>query len=222
MINIGNKWDDVLKEEVKSSYFKELMKFLDEAYNDMEIYPPKKEIFNALKYTDFDDVKVVIIGQDPYHGEGEANGLAFSVNKGVKIPPSLRNIFKEINDELGIDNGNNGDLTNWAKNGVLLLNTVLTVEKDKANSHKKKGWEKFTDKVIGSLNDREESIIFLLWGKPAQTKEKLISDRHIILKSPHPSPLSSYRGFFGNGHFKKVNEILKKAGNKGIDWRSGV
>lgn len=216
---IGNNWDEILKEEYEKAYFKNLMAFLDKEYEKEKIYPPRDEIFNGLKLTDYEDVKVVILGQDPYHGKDQGNGLAFSVNKDVKIPPSLRNMFKELISDLNIDPPNNGDLTKWAKEGVLLLNTVLTVRDSKANSHRNKGWEIFTDEIIKALNKRDKPMVFILWGRNSQEKEKLITNNnHYIIKSAHPSPLSAYRGFFGSKPFSKTNEFLKRESMKIIDW----
>lgn len=218
-INIGNDWDEILKEEFEKDYFVGLMRFLDNEYENKEIYPKKTDVFRALKNTEYKDVKVVILGQDPYHGIGQANGLSFSVNEGMRVPPSLRNIHKEINEELGIDNTNKGDLSKWTEQGILLLNTVLTVEKDRPNSHKGIGWENFTDSIISKLNNKKDKVVFLLWGAQAQDKKNLIGDNHIVLRSTHPSPLSAYRGFFGCGHFKKVNEIMKKEYKYEIEWK---
>ena len=206
----NKKWDIVLKDEVKKDYFRKLGTFVKHEYAHKICYPKYENIFNALRYTDYDDVKVVILGQDPYHGENEAHGLAFSVLEGVKRPPSLNNIFKEIYDDLGIVRTNN-NLSDWAKQGILLLNTVLTVEKDKAFSHRNHGWEIFTDKIIKELNKREKPIIFVLWGNPARSKKALITNkRHIIIESAHPSPLSANRGFFGSKPFSKINKYLDK------------
>ena len=206
----NKKWDIVLKDEVKKDYFRKLGTFVKQEYAHKICYPKYENIFNALRYTDYDDVKVVILGQDPYHGENEAHGLAFSVLEGVKRPPSLNNIFKELYDDLGIVRTNN-NLSDWAKQGILLLNTVLTVEKDKAFSHRNHGWEIFTDKIIEELNKREKPIIFVLWGNPARSKKALITNkRHIIIESAHPSPLSANRGFFGSKPFSKINKYLDK------------
>lgn len=220
MVNIGNKWDEILKDEFHQSYYLRLREFLKKEYSEQTIYPSMYDIFNAFKYTDFDDVKVVILGQDPYHGEGEAHGLAFSVKKGIAIPPSLRNIYRELHDSLGCYIPNNGYLEKWARQGVLLLNTSLTVRKDMANSHRNVGWEMLTDKVIKALNEREKPVIFMLWGSNAKAKSMLIDRRkHIVLMSVHPSPLSANRGFFGCNHFKIANEELVKMGEKPIDWQ---
>lgn len=220
MVNIGNKWDEILKDEFHQPYYLRLREFLKKEYSEQTIYPSMYDIFNAFKYTDFDDVKVVILGQDPYHGEGEAHGLAFSVKKGIAIPPSLRNIYRELHDSLGCYIPNNGYLEKWARQGVLLLNTSLTVRKDMANSHRNVGWEMLTDKVIKALNEREKPVIFMLWGSNAKAKSMLIDRRkHIVLMSVHPSPLSANRGFFGCNHFKIANEELVKMGEKPIDWQ---
>ena len=206
---------DSLKE-----YFIKLEEFLEKEYTEQTIYPKKENIYNALKLTDYNNVRVVIIGQDPYHEDGEAHGLAFSVLEGVKIPPSLRNIFKELNSDLGYGIPLSGDLTKWAKEGVLLINSVLTVREHKANSHKDKGWEKFTDAIIRKLNDRDKPVIFMLWGNYAKIKKKLINeDKHFVIESAHPSPLSAYNGFFGSKPFSKVNEILSSLNEKNINWK---
>lgn len=213
-------WHKLLKEEWGKPYFLQLKKFVNEEYQTKTIYPAKENIFQALKLTDYDQVKVVILGQDPYHEPGQAQGLSFSVPKGVLLPPSLRNIYQELQADLNIPKSTSGDLTPWAKQGVLLLNTVLTVEKGKAYSHKGKGWEIFTDRMMTLLNERTDPIIFILWGKGAQEKEKMIdTKKHFILKSVHPSPLSAYRGFFGSKPFSKTNEILKSLGKTPINWK---
>ena len=215
---IGNNWDKILKEEFNKDYFKSLVKFLNNEHKNKIIYPRKEDLFKTLKYTDYNDVKVVILGQDPYHGEGEANGLCFSVNKGVKIPPSLKNIFKELSDDLNIDRTTT-DLTDWYKQGVLLLNTVLTVEKDKPFSHRNKGWEIFTDFIISKLNEREDGIVFILWGNAARDKKKLITNNvHKIVESSHPSPLSYDRGFKGSKPFSKTNKYLVELNKDEIEW----
>jgi uracil-DNA glycosylase len=215
-----NGWAPLLAEEFEKAYYLDLREFLMEEYQNKTVYPDKEDIFNALRYTDYDKVKVVILGQDPYHGPGQAHGLSFSVKPGVAIPPSLRNMFKELNADLGCEIPNHGYLKKWADQGVLLLNTVLTVRKGEAHSHKGKGWETFTDKVITLLNDRQEPVIFILWGKPAQSKLKLIDEsRHKIIMSAHPSPLSARRGFFGSKPFSKVNEILREWGRQEIVWQ---
>lgn len=213
-------FNDLLEEEKQKDYYKELINFIDKEYNTKTIFPPREKIFEAFKLTPFEQTKVVIIGQDPYHGEGEAHGLAFSVNNGIKIPPSLKNIYKEINTEYGYEIPNTGYLIKWAKQGVLMLNTVLTVEKDKPASHKAKGWEIFTDRVIEELNNSEHPLVFMLWGNYAKSKAQLINNpKHLILESAHPSPFSARNGFFGNNHFKLANDFLEKNGIEQIDWK---
>ncbi len=219
MVNIGNEWDALLADEFKKDYYLQLRQFLISEYNSRTIYPPMNDIFNALRYTSYGDVKAVILGQDPYHGAGQAHGLCFSVKRGTPPPPSLQNIYKEINTELGLPIPNHGELTEWAKSGVLLMNTVLTVREGQANSHRGQGWEIFTDKVIELLNKREQPIVFLLWGGNARSKARLITNpKHLILQCAHPSPLSAYNGFFGCGHFIKANEFLKSQGIEPINW----
>lgn len=214
----NNTWDKVLSDEINKDYFKKLVLFLNKEHKTKMIYPSKADLFKALRYTDYDDVKVIILGQDPYHGEGEANGLCFSVNNGIKLPPSLQNIFKELKDDLGIER-TNSDLSDWAKQGILLLNTVLTVEKDKPFSHRDKGWEIFTDEIIRKLNDREKPIVFVLWGNAARSKKALItSKQHFIIESAHPSPLSYNKGFKGSKPFSKVNNCLKSVNYNEINW----
>ena len=220
MVNIGNDWDEILDGEFDKDYYRELRKFLKKEYASQTIYPSMYDIFNALKATAYKDVKVVILGQDPYHGPGQAHGMCFSVQKGITPPPSLVNIFKELNDDLGCSQPPHGCLKSWADQGVLLLNTVLTVRAGQANSHKGMGWEIFTDKIIRMLNEREKPMVFLLWGSNAQTKTSYITNpSHLILKAPHPSPLSAYRGFFGCHHFSKANEFLKANGMEPVDWQ---
>jgi len=220
MVNLGNTWDTILKDEFNKDYYLKLRSFLKQEYTTKTIYPSMYDIFNALKYTDYNDTKVVILGQDPYHGEGEAHGLAFSVKEDIPIPPSLKNIYKELNTSLGCYIPNNGYLKKWADQGVLLLNAALTVQKDMANSHRGKGWEIFTDEVIKKLSQREKPVIFMLWGNNAKEKRQYIdTQKHHILMSVHPSPLSASRGFFGCNHFKKANEILESMGEKPIDWQ---
>jgi len=220
-IKLEASWKLLLMEEFSKEYMKQLRQFLAESKSKAKIiYPPGDEIFNAFNLTPFDKVRVVIIGQDPYHGPGQAHGLCFSVQAGVRLPPSLQNIYKEINQELGLEFGSNGCLTSWAEQGVLLLNSVLTVEKGHAGSHQGKGWEQFTDRVIEIINEEHESCVFLLWGSYAQHKGQIIDrNRHLVLESPHPSPFSAHRGFLGNGHFKRVNEYLQSKGKTPIDWR---
>lgn len=216
----NESWKKELSSEFDKEYYKNLMNFLEEEYKNEEIFPAREDVFNALNYTDFSDVRVLILGQDPYHGKGQAHGLSFSVNEDIKIPKSLVNIYKELNDDLGCKIPNNGYLKKWADQGVLLLNAVFTVRSSQANSHKKKGWEIFSDAIISKLNDRDEPIIFILWGKHAQSKEKLITNKHHhIISSVHPSPLSSYRGFFGSKPFSKTNKILASMDKKEIDWQ---
>ncbi len=219
MVNIGNEWDELLKDEFEKDYYLNLRSFLAKEYKEQRIYPDMYDIFNALKYTSYNDVKAVILGQDPYHGFGQAHGLCFSVKKGVKKPPSLVNIFKEIKSDLNIDEPDHGELTQWAKQGVLLLNTTLTVREASPNSHKGKGWEIFTDRVIELLNKREKPIVFILWGSNARSKKAIITNPiHKILETVHPSPLSAYGGFFGCKHFSQTNEFLKQNGLTEIDW----
>lgn len=218
MIKFNNSWDQLLEDEFNKPYFINLMKFLENEYQEKTIFPKQEDLFNAFKYTKYEDVKVVILGQDPYHEIGQAHGLAFSVLEGVKFPPSLKNIFKELNSDLAIEIPKSGNLIKWANEGVLLLNTVLSVESGKAGSHQNKGWESFTDRIIEVLNKREKPIIFVLWGNFAKSKKKLIGNNHIILEAAHPSPLSAYHGFFGCKHFSKINEILKNNNQKEIDW----
>ena len=219
MVNIGNDWDDILKGEFEKEYYLELRRFLIKEYKTNTVYPSMYDIFNALKYTSYKDVKAVIIGQDPYHGAGQAHGLCFSVNKDIQIPPSLLNIFKELNSDIGFEIPVHGYLKSWADRGVLLLNAVLTVRGGAANSHKGKGWEYFTDTVIKHLNEKEEPIVFLLWGANAKAKVKMITNpNHLILTAAHPSPLSAYNGFFGCKHFSKTNEFLLSKGQNPIDW----
>ena len=215
---INKKWDIVLKDEFQKDYFKKLGIFVKNEYMNKTIFPPYENIFDALRFTDYDDVKVVMLGQDPYHGIGEAHGLSFSVKEGVRMPPSLLNIFKELQNDLGIKR-TKSDLTDWAKEGVLLLNSIMTVVKDTPLSHKNRGWEIFTDTIISKLNEREEPVIFLLWGSFARSKKELITNkRHKIIESVHPSPLSANRGFFGSKPFSKINSYLKETGKKEIKW----
>jgi uracil-DNA glycosylase len=211
-------WKPYLDAEFKKPYFKGLSKFLKEEYNEKTIYPPKSQVFSAFA-TDLNDVKVVIIGQDPYHGPNQAHGLAFSVNPQVSIPPSLLNIFKEIHSDIGSPIPANGDLRHWAKQGVLLLNNTLTVEAHKAASHRNKGWEQFTDAMIEMLSSKRENLVFILWGRDARAKKDLIDEsKHLVLESPHPSPFAAHYGFFGNKHFSKTNFYLENHGKTPIDW----
>lgn len=215
---INKSWDIVLKNEYNSEYFKKLGLFVKGEYQTKIVYPRYENIFNALRYTDYDDVKVVILGQDPYHGENEAHGLSFSVLEGVRRPPSLDNIFKELYSDLGVKRTSN-NLSDWAKQGVLLLNSIMTVIKDKPLSHKSRGWEIFTDNIIKYLNDREKPVVFILWGSYARSKKELITNkRHLIIESAHPSPLSASRGFFGSKPFSKCNAFLKQHGEEEIKW----
>lgn len=215
---ITKKWDKILKEEIEKEYFSNIISQLKIEYQNNIIYPSKEEIFNAFQLTDYDNIKVVILGQDPYHGEGEAEGLAFSVKSNIKRPPSLRNIFKEIKNDLNIDREENS-LKDWASQGVLLLNTILTVQKDTPLSHKKLGWELFTDQVIKKINDKEEPVVFILWGNYAKTKRELITNEiHYIIEGAHPSPFSANRGFFGTKPFSRTNEFLEKNNIEGIRW----
>lgn len=219
-VNIGNDWDNLLKEERDKPYYKNLRKFLIFEYKHYNIYPDMYDLFNALKYVSYENTKVVILGQDPYHGWGQAHGFSFSVKKDVPIPPSLLNIYKELHDDLGLFIPDNGDLTKWARQGVLLLNTVLTVRKKSPNSHRGRGWEILTDRIIELLNKRDKPMVFILWGANAKSKERLISNKnHLILKSVHPSPLSAYRGFFGSKVFSKTNEFLRANHMEEIDWQ---
>ena len=220
MVNIGNSWDELLKDEFKKDYYLKLRHFLAEEYKTKTVYPDMYKIFNALKYTSFEDTRVVILGQDPYHGAGQAHGLCFSVQKGVEPPPSLKNIFKELEADIGCTPPAHGELTKWAKQGVLLMNIVLTVREGCPNSHKGMGWEIFTDKVISLLGEREQPTVFLLWGANARSKKSLITNKnHLVLECPHPSPLSSHRGFFGCKHFSKANNFLISSGFEPIDWQ---
>ncbi|MGL5675466.1 MAG: uracil-DNA glycosylase [Cellulosilyticaceae bacterium] len=220
MVVLGNDWDGYLEEEFKKPYYRALRAFLKEEYTEHTVYPPKEDIFNALCTTSYADTKVVILGQDPYHGPGQAHGMAFSVRPGIKTPPSLQNMYKELEMSLGCCIPNNGYLVPWAEQGVLLLNTILTVRAHKAGSHQKQGWETLTDRIISLLNEKEEPIIFLLWGTPAKKKQALLTNpKHIVLSTVHPSPLSAYRGFLGCDHFKKVNELLEEQGKTPIQWQ---
>ena len=213
-------WNEILAEEMQKDYYQELQAFVQKRRAEVRVFPEEKNVFNALELTPFESVKVVILGQDPYHGFGQAHGLSFSVQKGIPLPPSLRNIYKELQEDIGGELPTEGDLSHWAKQGVLLLNTVLTVEEGNANSHKGMGWERLTNRLIESLNELKHPVIFILWGKPAQDKEKLITNsNHVILKAPHPSPLSAYRGFFGSKPFSRVNDILIQQGQTPICWK---
>ncbi|HCC07220.1 MAG TPA: uracil-DNA glycosylase [Clostridiales bacterium] len=215
-----NDWKDIVGEEFEKEYYKKIQEFLEKENNSSIVYPNRDDIFNALHFTGYEDVKVVIIGQDPYHGLGEAHGLCFSVKEGIKIPPSLRNIYKELNSDLGCYKPNNGYLKKWADQGVLLLNAVLTVRANEAASHSKIGWQIFTDTIIEKLNNREDPIVFILWGNYAIGKKSLITNKtHFIIESVHPSPLSASRGFFGTKPFSKTNDFLKSVNKEPIDWQ---
>lgn len=217
---ICNDWLDVIGEEFHKEYYKQLYQFIKDEYNNHIVYPKSEDIFHAFHLTTYEQVKVVIIGQDPYHNEGQAHGLCFSVQPEVKIPPSLVNIYKELQDDLGCYIPNNGYLTKWAKQGVLMLNSVLTVRAHEANSHQGHGWERFTDAVIHSVNKKDEPVVFILWGRPARMKKKMLTNpKHLILEAPHPSPLSSFRGFFGSKPFSKTNNFLIENGLTPIDWQ---
>lgn len=219
MVHIGNSWDELLKEEWTMPYYRELRAFLADEYRSRVIFPPMGDIFNAFKYCAYENVKVVILGQDPYYGDGQAHGLAFSVKKGVDVPPSLKNIYKELSTDLGIRPPTHGCLESWARQGVFLLNTALTVRKGQPLSHRGKGWEIFTDHVISILSAREKPMVFLLWGSNARSKKGLIdTSRHLVLEAPHPSPLSAFAGFFGCKHFSKANAFLSARGES-VDWR---
>ena len=220
MAAINNDWLDALKGEFSKPYYKKLFETVNQEYRTHRIYPPADDIFNAFHLTPLKDVKVVILGQDPYHGDGQAEGLSFSVKPGVDIPPSLVNIYQELHDDLGCTIPSHGNLVKWAKQGVLLLNTVLTVRAHQANSHQGHGWEQFTDAVINAVNMQDRPIVYMLWGSPAQRKASMLNNpKHLILKAPHPSPLSAYRGFFGCRHFSQCNEFLKANGVEPIDWQ---
>ena len=219
MVHIGNDWDQRLRGEFEKEYYRKLRAFLVDEYRQHTVYPNMYDIFNALKYTSFADTKVVILGQDPYHGPGQAHGLCFSVQKGTVPPPSLQNIFKELMADVGIPQPPHGELTSWAQQGVLLLNTVLTVREHQPNSHKGKGWEILTDRIITELNQKQTPVVFLLWGANARSKKALITNPlHVILETVHPTPLSAYNGFFGCRHFSKANAILTASGQTPIDW----
>ena len=220
MAAIANDWLEPLKPEFSKPYYKKLYQTVNEEYRTHQIFPPADDIFNAFALTPLHEVKVVILGQDPYHGEGQAHGLCFSVKPDVEIPPSLVNIYKELQDDCGCEIPNNGYLTKWAKQGVLLLNTVLTVRAHQANSHRGIGWEEFTDAAIRVLNEQDRPMVFILWGRPAQMKKSMLTNpNHLIIESPHPRPLSAYRGFFGSRPFSRTNKYLKEHGLKEIDWQ---
>ncbi|MFC5270432.1 uracil-DNA glycosylase [Adhaeribacter terreus] len=218
-VKIEESWQKVLHQEFEKQYFKDLIAFVKQEYATQQIFPPGKQIFHAFEECPFDKVEVVILGQDPYHGPGQANGLAFSVNEGIRTPPSLRNIFKEIKDDLGKEIPASGNLERWAEQGVLLLNATLTVRANTAGSHQNKGWETFTDAVIKKISDEKKNVVFLLWGAYAQKKGAIIDDtKHLVLKAAHPSPFAADKGFFGTHHFSKANAYLKAHGKKEIDW----
>lgn len=219
IFNIPDTWQPFFDKETDKDYFIKLESFVASEYNKEIVYPPVDKIFSALDFCSLNNVKVVIVGQDPYHGKRQANGLSFSVEQGTKIPPSLRNIFKEINSELGLNNSSNGDLSSWAKQGVLLLNSTFTVREKQPGSHQNMGWETFSDNIISKISEIKENVVFVLWGKFAEQKQELINEgKHLVLKSSHPSPFSAHRGFFGNNHFKKINTYLNENGKTEIDW----
>ena len=219
MVHLNNDWDEILASEFQSDYYKKIRYWLKKEYAEQTIYPPMEDIFNALRYTPYHEVKAVLLGQDPYHGPGQAHGLCFSVKEGIAPPPSLKNIFQELESDLGFPPPQNGTLTKWAQQGVLMLNTTLTVRRGQANSHKNLGWTTFTDAIIRKLNERETPIVFLLWGGNARSKKPLITNpHHLILETVHPSPLSAYGGFFGCRHFSRCNEFLQTHGETPIDW----
>ncbi len=220
MSQITNDWLDAISSEFKKPYYRDLYNFVKDEYSRTVVYPPANDIFNAFHFTPLSKVKVLILGQDPYHNVNQAHGLSFSVKPGEDIPPSLQNIYKELNEDLGCYIPNNGYLEKWAREGVLLLNTVLTVRAHQANSHQGRGWEQFTDAVINAVNEQDRPIVYMLWGRPAQSKAPMLTNpKHLILKAPHPSPLSAYRGFFGCKHFSMANEFLEKNGVEPIDWQ---
>lgn len=220
MAAITNDWLTVLNDEFRKPYYKELYSYVKQEYNTAQVFPPAEDIFNAFHLTPLSKVKVVILGQDPYHNVGQAHGLCFSVKPDVEIPPSLVNIYQELHDDLGCYIPNNGYLVKWAEQGVLMLNTVLTVRAHQANSHRGKGWEEFTDAAIRALNKQDRPIVFILWGRPAQMKRAMLNNpNHLILEAPHPSPLSAYRGFFGSKPFSKTNQFLREHGETPIDWQ---
>ena len=220
MAKLDNRWQELLKDEFSKDYYRKLYFFIEDEYAKHTVYPPKQDIFNALNATPPERVKVVILGQDPYHEPGQAHGMCFSVRKGVKIPPSLVNIYNELNDDLGCEIPTHGYLEKWASQGVLLLNTVLTVRAHQAMSHRGKGWEQFSDAIIDAVNSFDRPVVFMLWGRPAGEKAaRLTNPKHLVLKSAHPSPLSAYKGFFGNKHFSRANEFLEKNGEAPIDWQ---
>ncbi|WPP42877.1 uracil-DNA glycosylase [Paenibacillus hunanensis] len=219
LLMFGNDWDDILKEEMEQPYFQELMSWLDEEYKEHTVYPPRDLLFQALRLTPYHEVKAVILGQDPYHGAGQAEGLSFSVQPGVKVPPSLRNIYIELKEDMGVPTPSHGSLVSWGKHGVLLLNTALTVREGKPASHRGKGWERFTDMIIRLLNEREQPMVFLLWGNHAAEKEVLINtEHHLVIRSAHPSPFAARKGFFGSRPFSRTNAFLQEHGQQPVDW----
>lgn len=219
MVSLNNDWDALLSDEFKKEYYLKLREFLKEEYSSAHVYPPMHDIYNALRYTSYQNTRVVILGQDPYHGYGQAHGLCFSVKRGVPHPPSLKNIFKELESELSVSAPESGELIGWAKQGVLLLNTTLTVRESSPQSHKGRGWEILTDRIISILNEKKEPVVFILWGGNARSKKALITAKHhLVLESAHPSPLSAYAGFFGNNHFRLTNDFLVKNGLEPILW----
>ena len=219
MVFFGNRWDNILQEDFESELYTRLREFLKEEYANGPVYPPMGDIFNALKYTDYDDVKVVLLGQDPYHGPGQAHGFAFSVQRGVKIPPSLQNMYKELQSDLGCTIPTHGNLLEWAGQGVLMLNAVLTVRAHEAASHAGRGWERFTDAVVRLIAERKQGVVYMLWGSYAQKKGAMVdASQNLVLKAVHPSPLSVYRGFFGSRHFSKANDYLLSIGKSPIEW----
>ncbi|MDR0986346.1 MAG: uracil-DNA glycosylase [Ruminococcus sp.] len=218
MVHLGNDWDEILAPQFNSEYYRNLREFLKEEYKNFTVYPDMYDIFNALKTTSYSDVKAVILGQDPYHGAGQAHGMCFSVKPGIAPPPSLKNIFSELHSDLGVKIPNHGYLLTWAENGVLLLNTVLTVRAGQANSHRNRGWETLTSEIIRQLSLRSKPMVFILWGSPARSKKPLIARHHLVLEAAHPSPLSAYNGFFGCRHFSKANNFLREQNLPEIDW----
>ena len=220
MVQIGNRWDEILKGEFEKEYYLKIREFLKQEYSHYKVYPDMHDIFNSLKYADYDNIKVVIIGQDPYHEEGQAHGLSFSVKPNIEIPPSLVNIYKELESDLGCYIPNNGYLEKWAKQGVLMLNSVLTVRAGNAFSHSGHGWEQFTDATIKAVNKIDRPVVYILWGAPARKKKEMLNNpRHLVIESPHPSPLSAYRGFFGSRPFSRTNEFLEANGVEPVDWQ---
>lgn len=219
-MNLPSSWNTILAQEIRQPYFGELMSFLDSERATHEVFPPEESVFAALEHTPYEDATVLLLGQDPYHDNGQAHGLCFSVMPGVKTPPSLANVYKELEQDLGFKPVKHGHLSSWAKQGVLMLNTVLTVRAHQPNSHQKKGWETFTDAIIRAMNEKPTTVVFVLWGRPAQKKKGLIDEaRHVVIESPHPSPLSARRGFFGSKPFSKINAALQQAGHSEVNWK---